>query len=42
MCLVESKNRKKFINSLKNKLIVPIKFENLGSQIIYYSQNEKN
>ena len=42
MCLVELKNRKKFINSLKNKLIVPIKFENLGSQIIYYSQNEKN
>ena len=42
MCLVKPKNKKKFIEKLKKKLVVPIKFENLGSQIIYYSANDKN
>ena len=40
MCLVKQKNKKKFFNSLKKKLIVPIKFEHLGSQLIYYSSDE--
>lgn len=42
MCLVKSQNKKKFLDKLQKKLIVPIKFENLGSQIVYYSENEKN
>ena len=42
MCLVKQKNKKKFYNKLKKKLIVPIKFENLGSQLIYYSSDEQN
>lgn len=41
MCLVKKKNKKKFYKNLQKKLIVPIKFENLGSQLIYYSSNEK-
>ncbi len=41
MCLVKPGNKKKFLNKLKKKLIVPIKFENLGTQIVYYSENEK-
>ena len=42
MCLVKPENKKKFLTKLKKKLIVPIKFENLGTQIVYYSENEKN
>ena len=42
MCLVKPSNKKKFLTKLKRKLIVPIKFENLGTQIVYYSENEKN
>ncbi len=41
LCLVNKKNKKYFLNKLKNKLIVPIKFENLGSQLIYYSSDEQ-
>ena len=41
MCLVKKKNQKKFYSKLKSKLIVPIRFDNLGSQLIYYSANEK-
>ena len=40
MCLVKPSNKKVF-NKVK-KIIVPIKFENLGTQIVYYSENEKN
>jgi D-glycero-alpha-D-manno-heptose-7-phosphate kinase len=42
MSLVKPQNKKKFLNKLQNKLIVPIQFENLGSQIVYYSENENN
>lgn len=42
MCLVKPSNKKNFLIKLKKKLIVPIKFESLGTQIVYYSENEKN
>lgn len=35
LCLV--KNKKKFVSNLKKKMYVPIKFEGIGSQIIYLS-----
>ena len=38
LCLV--KNKKKFLSNLKKQMHVPIKFENLGSQIIYFSNNK--
>lgn len=37
---VEPKNQPKVREKLKNLLYVPIRFENLGSQIIYYSRDE--
>ena len=36
---VQKKNHKKVKNVLKGKLIVPFKFENTGSQIIYFSRS---
>ncbi len=38
MFLIQPKNRKKFLEIFKSKIIVPIKFENSGSQIIYYQE----
>lgn len=40
LCLVKNRNKKKFMNNLKKNMIVPINFENLGSQIIYIAHNE--
>lgn len=38
---VEPENQQKIRNKLKNLLYVPFRFENLGSQIIYYSRGEE-
>lgn len=42
MCLVNEKNKIKFLKKINKMLVVPISFEYSGSQIIYYSSNEKN
>jgi D-glycero-alpha-D-manno-heptose-7-phosphate kinase len=39
---VEPKNQSKVMEKMKDNLYVPFKFENLGSQIIYYSRSEED
>ena len=41
MCLVDKKNKKNLLMRINKLLVVPVSFEKLGSQLIYYSSNEK-